>query len=246
MLTFVVNLDMEISKWEQISAQLSAFADLRVRRLPAVHGSALPDMAAVMLGGHPQTLQMRGALGCFLSHAKIWEILSKADEDICLVLEDDAVLIGFERLSAIQIPADADLVFINDRMSPASRYSKVKSPIEFLDIHYALRVLNNSKRGVGTDGYIITKSGAAKLTAAVTKDLYFGHVDWRLLRYSTTEEDFASEFANTRVASIVPYHHNPGRPPAWGVIKAYCVDSPLVAFAVGGASTREEIDRGTR
>ncbi len=242
MKVYVINLDRDIDRWSAISSTLSSHETLSPERLPGVYGPHLPSVAAILLGGHALPARQRGTLGAFISHLKAWEAVAELNEKYAVVLEDDAVLIGFERVLSLSVPEDADLVFLNDRMSPGSRYSPSRAPIHCADIIESLRTLNRSGFGVGGDGYLLSPIGARKLIAAVSKDRLFGHVDWRLLRYCLRQSDLEGEIKNTRVAQIVLHHHNPQLPPSWSVIKGYCIDNPIVAFATGGNSTRRAGD----
>jgi hypothetical protein len=239
LLVNVINLDREPERFNSISAGLAAVPGLHVKRISAIYGPDLPDAAALLLGGHPSVLRSLGTLGTFLSHIKAWEAVIQSGEEVAVILEDDAVLLGFERILSLEIPPDAELIFINDRMSPGSRHAPPAGPILCLPIVESLRVLNGSGRGVGGDGYILTRAAAHRLLEQIARDRCFGHVDWRLLRYGTSEDDVSGEMAGTRVGEIVANHHNSTIPPAWAIIKAYCVDRPLVAFATGSTSTRE-------
>lgn len=225
-----------------MARSLNQCPSLSIERIPAIYGPDLPDAAVLMLTGHRSSVRHRGSLGCFLSHAKSWEAIAAGGEALALVMEDDAVLLGIERIAELRIPAGADLVFVNDRMSPGSRHARPVVPVTCLPMVESLRALYRSGFGVGGDGYIMTKRGATAALEAVAKDRFFGHIDWRLLRYSLTPADLAGEFEGTRVADIILNHHHKARPPAWGILNAYCLNSPLVAFATGGTSTRALAD----
>jgi GR25 family glycosyltransferase involved in LPS biosynthesis len=243
MKAFVINLDQDAGRWATLSVDLSIYPWLEVKRIKAVYGPDLPDLAVKMLAADGATLKRRGTLGTFLSHVKAWEAVVETSEKLSIVLEDDAVLLSFDRLLRLEFPADADLVFLNDRMSPGSRHENPRPPdVECLPILESVRKLRMVKHGVGGDGYILTQAGAAKLLRAVEADRLFGHVDWRLLRYSLSPEDLVPEFDDTQVGYVVRHHHNPNLSPAWAVVKAYCVSSPLVAFGTRATSSRDEAD----
>ena len=239
----VINLNRDSERWRLISNELSRHNSYNVLRVSAVYGPNLPAAVATIAADHLSGSLSRGTLGTFISHVKAWETFVALGIQNCIILEDDAVLIGFDRVSDVIIPEDADIIFLNDRMSPGSRFAPPVGVPRCMPINESLRALNRTGFGVGADGYFLTKQGAVSLLNAISKDLLFGHVDWRLLRYSLMPEDLSGDLENTRVAEIIPHHHNPQRPPAWGILKAYCLDLPLVAFATGGTSTREEADK---
>lgn len=225
--TFVLNLDRDADRWAAISARLRGSAFLSVTRVAGVCGRDLPATARMALTRSHFWTSYCGEIGCFLGHARAWEAVAEQLAR-CLVLEDDAVPVGLERLVALAVPDDADLVFVNSRMAVGG-----VGPLCCLPIVEAVRMLNRTDRGVGADGYLLTPQGARKLLAAVGRDLFFGHVDWRLLRYSLHEHDFEGDLAGTRCEEIVRHHHNAHLPPHWGVLRSYCLDQPLVRLPDG-------------
>ena len=59
-----------------------------LHRSAGIEGRRLPAAAVRRLGGDPQ---MRGTLGCFLSHAGAWEAIVERGDDQCLIVEDDVI-----------------------------------------------------------------------------------------------------------------------------------------------------------
>lgn len=91
--------------------------------------------------GSHDTLQRTGELALILSSIALWEHAYEQDFDYLVVMEDDTRLL--EPLT-IEVPFDADLVFFNDRS---------KRNAEGLTSGYVC----------GTDGYLATRTGIAKL-----------------------------------------------------------------------------------
>lgn len=92
------------------------------------------------LGSH-DTLQRPGELALILSSIALWEHAYEQDFDHLVIMEDDAKILA---PLSIEIPNDADLVFFNDR----SRRNQ-----DGLTSGYVC----------GTDGYLATRTGIAKL-----------------------------------------------------------------------------------
>jgi GR25 family glycosyltransferase involved in LPS biosynthesis len=241
MKVYVINLDRDVDRWSRVAEELRSCSAIEVERVAAVYGAALPDSAVVELTRSSSGPKWKGTLGTFLSHVKAWERIAKSD-NFSAVIEDDAVFNGLDRIACLEIPSDADLVFINDRMSPGSRYASPDLKIECMPIVESLKTLNITGFGVGGDGYLMSSNAARTLLSVIKKDRFFGHVDWRLLRYCTTPEVFQGEFSGTRIATIVPHHHNVAFPPAWGILRAYCLNYPVIGFGVGGRSSRGRAD----
>lgn len=142
----------------------------------------------------------KGMIGCFLSHFKCWTLLLSSGADLACIFEDDAqVLISPQRvLNASNIPQDADLIFLNNRMSEGFMDSETLVKIKDKGVFFA-DAFEAVKRtyqkglaidGVGTDGYLITKSGADKLLEMFKRHGLYQCVDWEILINSLNKSDF--------------------------------------------------------
>ena len=225
-----INLDGDIERWSHIERLLPSISGIDLHRLPATNGRQLSDNACHLLVGSEQWISRRGEIGCFLSHVRAWEIIAKSLVPFCVVIEDDISLLGFERIEMLKFPDKFDIIFINDRTSPGGRDSSICEIPVCLPISRSLDALNRTKDGVGSDGYLITPVAAQKLLDATEKDLYFGNIDWRLMRYCVSEELLNKYFINSRVDLVIKNHHNPLLRPAWNILLGYCLSHPLVGF----------------
>jgi hypothetical protein len=150
-----------------------------VFHLPAVLGRTLPGSVCVKLTRDPNSVNNKGAIGCMLSHLNVWEHVRGMQAPFALVLEDDVLVKNPQRLETGSLPPDFDLAFCNDRMVTGDDESPNYLPIatEMLP-----RVEANGK-SVGGDSYLLSPRGARKLVEYFNRDLYFGHVDVRMLAY---------------------------------------------------------------
>jgi GR25 family glycosyltransferase involved in LPS biosynthesis len=226
---FVINLDDDTERLGSLHKALEG-SSFEMTRIPAVSGKCLPDTACTLLAQHRSWVSRKGEIGCFLSHVKVWEAVQSSGAEVAVVLEDDVAIRNIDRIIGAVKPMDCDLVFINDRMSPGNRQDRLDLELAFLPMDAALRHLNHTGQGVGSDGYVLTQRGAGKLLETTARDLYFGNIDWRLLRYSVSPSLLNGEFAGSRVDHIIRHHHNPDLPPAWGILTSYCLNTPLVAW----------------
>ena len=125
-------------------------------REPAVNGRLVTDVQlcpkarAIVYGnrkeGHSD-LDSLGAVGCSLSHMNVWRRIMSGDEDVALVLEDDATWDG-----RLEIPdmAGADIVFLGF-LNEFPEGDMTPWPLGDL--------------GLGSHAYLVTRSFASRLFA---------------------------------------------------------------------------------
>jgi len=233
----VINLARDRERRDAVLGQFAGLPGLQPEIVTGIYGTSLPDSVCEALVREKRWAKNKGTIGCFLSHVKAWEEVARISSRFAIVLEDDINVSALKHLPSLDLPADADIVFINDRMSPGDGLG---APIA-LPIARALRRLEAVRGGPGGDGYLLTPAGAAKLLAACGTDFYFGHVDGRLLRYASTEEDLATLPADSWIVGVVRHHRHPTLIPKLGLLKGYCLSVPLVRH-LGVASIREVED----
>ena len=156
---------------------------------------------------------------------------------IAVIVEDDADVRALGSLSSIEIPQDADLIFLNDQMSPASGTAPANPQV--LPVGTGLGHV--TQKGVGAYGYALTPRGARKLVSACAKNLYYGHVDSRLARYCASEEDLGGLPADSYALQSIRQHHHSVLVPMLGLLRGYCVTPPLIWHRRVG-SRRFELD----
>jgi GR25 family glycosyltransferase involved in LPS biosynthesis len=235
---FIINLEHDAVRRKLIMDQMMKLDGFEAILVSGINGGNLPDTARHLLADSQSWQLQKGALGCFLSHVKVWELAAKSVERFLVVLEDDANVEDLKKLRNLQLPDDFEIIFINERMSPKS----CDFPLDVISMGEALRHVNIDRAGFGTDGYLITPSGAAKLLEACKDDLYFGHVDGRLVRYATTAADLEFLGMDSAVVEVIQKHHNSTRLPQLGILKGYVSSSPLVKHA-GLPSSRRQMDQ---
>lgn len=100
----------------------------------------------------------KGAIGCYLSHVKIWEDIMQKGYNIALILEDDAkvpsdILDKINR-SIVDIPVDWDIVLLGYLCNKCVSYNNYKKVERFMLTH----------------SYLITRTGIDKILQ--TKSLF--------------------------------------------------------------------------
>ncbi len=140
---------------------------------------------------------LRGAVGCFLSHAKAWELFINSGKPFALICEDDARFISSlpPRMMDFGFPANFDLAFCNQRMGSGS----LDSPITILDNGFAFesafvaaqKIISDGRKmnSVGTDGYFVSREGARKLLEIFSRRKISMEVDWFIFFHSLSLEE---------------------------------------------------------
>ncbi len=230
--TLCINLDRDVDRMAATRAAFGDLPDFAIERLPGVLGSALPQILLPLLTKsrrcHP------GTVGCFLSHVVAWERVAAGDQPM-LIIEDDSRPVGLERVFDMEIPADAELVFVNTRMADA--HDDTATP-RIRSTRSILSVKANKKPGaasVGSYGYLLFPEGARKMLAAVARDGTAGHVDWRLFRYGLKAADVEALpgdpwFVNRNVLRT--------QGASWDVVTAYRLSQALITFVATRSARR--------
>lgn len=240
---YIIHLAPDIDRERRLLTALSALGpEVAPEFVSAVDGQTLARETCLELTGDPRWAQNRGTIACFLSHAHAWSRVAEGRDDHALVVEDDVDLDSVGMIRAFDIPQDADLVFVNERMAPTPEIWPHLGAIR--PIRDVLTHLERT-RHMGADGYLLSKRGAEILCDACRHDGYYGHVDGRLLRYCTSATDLSSMGETSWIAGIITHHHSPRRPPRMGILKGYSLWPSVVSHAPAGTwdSTRARIDR---
>jgi len=232
---FIINLEGDRDRRDAMLAQFAMLPEFEPHVVNGIYGHTLSTNVCTALSQHGAWAEFKGTIGCFLSHVRAWEEVARLSEQYAVILEDDVDIAALRQLPPLVLPIDADIIFLNDRMAASSREIDA---LRALPVWHGLEHLDALHSGPGGDGYLLTPNAAKLLLAACLKDLYYGHVDGRLLRYSTSETDLAALSDNSWIAKVVRNHHHPRLVPTLGLLRGYCLSSPLVVHR-GTASTRE-------
>lgn len=238
---YVINLDRDEERLKLLTQGFVGVDDIKLSRMPGLLASSLPMIVQRRLG-LSKVKPDAGALGCFLSHVKVWEAIASQSKWV-LVLEDDATLISTTFVRKVSPPDDAEIVFVNHRSEPPPTTGSG----DLIQYHPTLSLLRHKANPAtkisapGTDGYLLNPIGASKLIAAVSRDCYHGHVDWRLLRYSLDREQTQKIIAGTWMERVVPLSPEIGSPPwLWNIVKGYCM-TPATIKPRAISSTRRNL-----
>ena len=189
----VINLD---GSPERLARAQAAFRDspVPIHRVPGVRGSYLPTAAFRRFAAAGRV--HKGTLGTFLAHAAAWETMLALDLTHCLIVEDDAVpVINLpSQISALGIPEDFDLCFVNERMQHQAPQEFSEAEGRTFSVYSPIEVVESwpdAYNTPGADGYLLSASGARKLLEFVARDGFAADADWRLLGYSIAPGDYS-------------------------------------------------------
>ena len=179
---YVINLDKDTDRMEQIGAELSKY-NIQYERFAAVQGSLIKN--SPMLTEYCNSFCTDGQKGCAISHKTLWNRAVKEGYRSILVLEDDAILADdFDtklKHAWYQVPSDYDMVFLGCRFlcntteALPITINKImnKSPEEIDE------KVSKVQGTIGTHGYIITFHTAKVLETVPIN----WHIDMEMSNY---------------------------------------------------------------
>lgn len=168
----VINLKSNTKKLERVQKSLNAIS-IFPERFDAVYGKDLdplyidkityPSVQHTMKNGRyiDSNIETLGAIGCYLSHVKLWEALANSNDEMLLILEDDAITNNF---SAFQINQFLNEIIENDPEWDVIFLGYTKpSPSPNADIPVTESVYKINEITFQTHAYLLSKKGALKL-----------------------------------------------------------------------------------
>jgi GR25 family glycosyltransferase involved in LPS biosynthesis len=205
---YCINLDSQPQKWQRCECE-GRQANISLNRISGLKGTSLPNAVVARLGDRVDP-RKKGNLGCFVSHFNAWERFVETEHDTALIVEDDfRPRIRFPKsLDLLGIKTEFDICWLSERMATAKSgeltFNRVEDVAE-------LRTANTSAGqrwhwAVGTEGYLVSRSGALKLLEYVNEDGFFGDVDARLLAYSLSPESKSRMSIHSLSRKLVDAH----------------------------------------
>ena len=128
----------------------------------------------------------KSALGCALSHIKVWKMIEASEEDYGIVMEDDVILephFTKKLKEALRsVPKNYDILYLGCFGS--------ESDTNFFTIMMGILGMSNNtevinkyikkpKVALGAHGYVVSKKGARKLISILGNRVY-NHIDYCL------------------------------------------------------------------
>jgi len=182
--TYVLNLDRREDRWQKFKNLAKAIDFLEYKRFSAVDGSILKSTTQLqrIFDGNDYNMVV-GAVGCAMSHFKMYIELINSEYDAFLILEDDIEFadkfdLKFLHLCKSLSYIDWDIVFIGHHIRNINdeKYKKNDFPtIEKWDVYRSF-----TESLGGTIGYMITKNGAKKFLDFVNTNRLINCIDTAL------------------------------------------------------------------
>jgi len=178
---YLINLDRNPDRLESFIEQYM-MCDLRYKqfqRISAVDGAKIPDIEDVVSDaayGEIQQIEKtgyrtkhyqltRGAIGCYLSHLKAYELIAMGNDDYGLVFEDDVFIDKniFKRLNKLLagIPNDWDMLLLGCHCILCDKYDVYYDTRKFFLMHC----------------YIVKKTSASRLWALLKREKIKQQID---------------------------------------------------------------------
>jgi len=146
-----------------------------------------------------KTQFLRGAVGCFLSHVKVWRKIVEADITGAIICEDDARFLGPipHKIIDYHFPKDSDLIYLNQRIAEGlykiggSKQESATNLCFFTlkDAAFKLLDFQSPISAPGGEGYFLSRDGALKALSIFEKHGVFMEVDWFLFFHSLTQDE---------------------------------------------------------
>lgn len=155
---YVVSLKRATKRRQSIQFQLNQLG-IDFTFFDAVDAKMRPELLTSHSASHLCTLR-GAALGCALSHLFIYKKIIESDDDIYLILEDDAVL---PKGLATQLK-ELELFLKNKNNEPTVvQLTFVNEYFRRCDFCITGHTLHVARNAIGTVGYLLNKSAALKL-----------------------------------------------------------------------------------
>jgi|688.fasta_scaffold144691_1 GR25 family glycosyltransferase involved in LPS biosynthesis len=208
---YVINLARALDRRESILDELRLVNVAQPCLIPAYDGHAVDfpfqhyQHLAGLFWGDPARFKP-GAFACYLSHAACWRAIAEGQEPFGLVLEDDIAIHTqpFNEFPWTALPDGFDLIFVNAGMKhwhqlllqqtklgadvgqDPERFTAVSPLLRQLIV---TRVFKGAIAGPGAYGYLVSRSGAAKLLAMMHSRKICMGVDYAMVFQSLSPSD---------------------------------------------------------
>lgn len=196
--TLVINLDHRVDRWTLFEKRALEVSYEKYERFSATEGKKLvwtDEIESIFSGGEKNWTKnpygghnyIPGVIGCSVSHYRIWEEIVKGEDDIVVVLEDDALFCkDFARrwvdtYNLLKQDTKWECVFIGSIDAQHNKELIISDDHEKLGI----RQFDGKFRthGGGTFSYVMKKSAAQKYIEFAKKFQIRLPIDWFMIEH---------------------------------------------------------------
>lgn len=237
---YVINSSANPARWNTASFALKNGGFENIHRIEAALGRTLPGPALTRLVPNRNVAASLGpgGVGCWLSHVRAWETIVNADSKWSIVAEDDVALFSHSTvLTELGNELDRyDLIWINERMSGIFGIKAPSWETGVLDPWDQIANWSPHRTSWGTDGYLISRDGAAKLYEFCSSTGIEAHIDGQMAAFST---EVRGEPQNMMQRTIRNLQLRLGVEPG---VRSACLNVPVLKEADFGFSARRNED----
>lgn len=183
---FVINLDRDPAKLAAVTRRLAA-QGLDFERVAATDGAAMTAaQRAAACTPACARLCPAGAVGCFLSHMRVWRTVAERGLDRALVLEDDAAFrpggLALVRRALRELPPGWHVMLCGcftcqGELAVERATGAVVGAPAAVEVSDHLRIPSQT---FGSQAYVVSAAGAARLLTLFPRASW--HLDWELGR----------------------------------------------------------------
>ena len=182
--TYVLNLDRRNDRWEKFIENAKSIDFLHYERYSAIDGTQLKSTSQLqrIFDGNDYNMKV-GAVGCAMSHFKIYIELIYSENDAYIILEDDIKFmrdfdIKFLHLCNQLKGKDWDILFLGHHPKNSNDQKNKEDSLPIIEKWDVYTSFQNSVGG--TIGYMISKKGAEKVLNFINENRLVNCIDTAL------------------------------------------------------------------
>ena len=182
--TYVLNLDRRPDRWDNFRKSAKTIEFLNYERFSAVDGSRLKSTPQLqrIFDGNDYNMKV-GAVGCAMSHFKMYIELMNSEYDCFLILEDDIEVARDFDVKLLHLcnelkNVEWDLVFLGHHPKNLDDISHKDNKFPIVEKWDVFKSFQNSLGG--TIGYIINKNGASRVLDFINENRLINCIDTAL------------------------------------------------------------------
>ena len=197
---YVINRSKDTERMDRFAASCKQWS-IEFQRVEAINCADpgfdfAPYDSQIAETFYGKTQFLRGAIGCFLSHRKVWETLLDSRVSHAIVCEDDVRFLGPIPTKATDLffSLKLDLVYVNQRMAdglstfPVSNDQTAFKFATPYDAAMKTLEVTGKMNAPGGEGYLLSPEGARKLLEIFSRRQIYMELDWLIFFHCLSPE----------------------------------------------------------